>query len=172
MKFNLVSIVKIIVILFLLIAGYYLLILVPQVSRIENLSKAEQTTSLHRSILIQNRLAYVELIKLSPESPAFEIEKSNLVSDIQTTNQKGLNALEKQPEVSGLDKDLNQRYINLAKESKTFYQDQNQLLEKAFATNSYEEGIEILSSDDSIKLITRQTNLILEFQGLLEQLKR
>ena len=45
-------------------------------------------------------------------------------------------------------------------EEKRFFEKQNEILTKVFATNSYEEGVAILKSDESIKLLSDQANLI------------
>jgi hypothetical protein len=81
------------------------------------------------------------LAKLDSKNPSFDIQKSNLVGIIKETNRKGL-----------------EKPINA--EEKRFFEKQNEILTKVFATNSYEEGVAILKSDESIKLLSDQANLI------------
>ena len=114
----------------------------------------------------------MELTKLDSNSPGFDLEKSNLVTIVKKTNEEGLKALSGQSELPKIDNDLNNRYKSLLEETKTVYEDQEKLLEKVFATDSYEEGIEILYSEEAIELLTRQTNLILEYDFLLSRLKK
>ena len=126
MKYFILTI-KIIVIFGILSAGYYLGYLLPHQAKIKEVS-------IHCSNLIQNRTAYISLAKLNLKDPNFDIQKSNLIDIIKQTNAKGL-----------------ENPLNA--EEKGILERQNEILAKVFATKSYEEGVAILKSDESVRLL-------------------
>lgn len=130
---------KVVAILALVLAGYYFGYLKPHEAKVKLMS-------VHYSNLVQNRSAYVSLAKLDPGSADFDIQKSNLVGIIKETNAKGL-----------------QKPIN--DEEKELLERQNALLNKVFATNSYEEGVAILKSSESVKLLSDEANLIEKYRN-------
>ncbi len=131
--------------LFLLLIGGYYFLSKAQIAK-------EKVLATHYSNLVQNRLAYVELAKLNPKDASFDTQKSNLVGIIKETNKKGM----EKP---------------LSDKEKEIFERQNKILEKVFATKSYEEGVLILKSPESVKLLVDQTNLILELEFQLSKLK-
>lgn len=161
---------KALLIFTLLLAGYYFFFLKPQLELPNKLTKTEKVLSEHHTTLLQNRLAFVELTKLNPDSAVFNLEKSNLVGTLQKTNEEGLKALENPTIPPEVDESLSERYIGLLSETKAVYEKQNELLEEVFATNSYEAGTKILKSDESISTLTDQTNLVLEFEFWLKKI--
>lgn len=160
-----------VLLLILFLASYYLLILRPQLTLPNKLLKAERQLSRHRSTLLQNRLALVELTRLDPDSAGFNLEKSSLVATVQETNKEGLEALTKPTAIPEVDKKLSGRYQELLSETRGIYEEQGEFLKRVFATDSYKEGVEILRSDGAISILTDQTNLILEFEYYLNRLK-
>ncbi len=126
---------------------YYFFFLKPSI-------KAQKELAQNHANLVQNRLAYVELTRLDPKSASFDIEKSNLVAKLKETNKKG----------------LEDSSTSLA--TRQIYERQNKLLEKVFATKSYQEGVSVLKSQEAVSLLTDQTNLILEMEFQLEKLKK
>jgi len=133
-------IVKSLAILILLCAAYFFYV------RVE--TSKEKNISIHYANLVKNKLSYISLSKLDPKSPGFDIEKSNLIEIIKETNK------------IGLEKPLNNKEEEILTR-------QNVILDKVFATKSYEEGVAILKSQESIDLLTDQTALI---ERLLPQL--
>ena len=127
--------VKTLIILVIISAGYYFF------SKIE--AQKQKDLSTHYANLVKNKLAYVNLAKLNPKSPSFDTEKSNLIGIIQETNK------------IGLEKPLNDR-------EKVIFTKQNIILDKVFATKSYEEGVTVLKSTESVTNLTDQTKLIEE----------
>ena len=164
------ALVKTFVFLVFFLVGYYFLFLGPKLAFSDKLLQAEEELAQHHSKLLQNRLSFVELTRIDLDSASFNLEKSNLVATVKKTNEEGLNVIEKQSELPKIDNDINNRYISLLEETKTVYEDQEKLLEKVFATDSYQAGVEILKSDESIKLLTKQTNLILEYDFWLKKI--
>ncbi len=137
-------IIKTLILLIIFAAGYYFF------GKIE--AQKKKDASLHYSNLVKNKLAYVSLARLNPKNDGFDIEKSNLIGIIKDTNKTEL----KNP-------------IN-AKE-KGILTRQNTILEKVFATKSYEEGVFILKSEESVALLTDQTKLIEELGMQIAKLK-
>lgn len=127
-------VLKVILLLALITSGYYFLYLKPHKSKI-------LSYSIHYSNLVENRNAYINLAKLNVNDPSFDLAKANLVDIIKKTNAEGL----KSP---------------LTKEEELILTRQNEILEKVFATNSYEEGAGVLKSDESVKLIQEESLLL------------
>lgn len=132
---------KVVAILAVISVGYYFGYLKPYQAKVRE-------ASIHYSNLIQNRTAYINLAKLDPDDPSFDIQKSNLIDIIKETNTKGL----KEP---------------LNDTEKQVFEKQNNLLERVFATKSYEDGVEILKSDESIKLLKDMSGLLAELQRVV-----
>lgn len=151
--------------------GYYFLVISPQNSFSNKIRQLESGLSTHHTNLLQNRLTFVELTKLDPDSASFNIEKSNLITSIQQTNEKGQQALKKIAKIPEIDQELSDRFPSLIEETKQVYLQQNDLLEKIFATDSYEAGIAVIKSSESITLLTKETNLILEYKYWLARLQ-
>ena len=126
--------IKVVAILALISVGYYFFYLKPHQNEVK-------LASIHYSNLVQNRTAYINLAKLDPSDPSFEFQKSNLVGIIKETNAKGL-----------------ENPIN--SEEKRILEAQSVILEKVFATKSYEEGVAILRSEESVQLLADEANLI------------
>ncbi len=131
---------KSLVILMLLSTAYFFYI--------RSEASKEKNISVHYANLIKNKLSYVSLAKLNPDKPGFDSEKSNLVEIIKETNK------------IGLEKPFNDK-------EKEIFTRQKVILEKVFATKSYEEGVTILKSMESVTLLTEQTKLIEELSPLL-----
>lgn len=126
-------VIKTLTFLIILSVGYYFLS--------KSLIAKEKVLATHYSNLVQNKMAYINLAKLDSKSPNFDAEKSNLVGIIKETNKKGL------------EKPLDEA-------EKQIFTRQNTILVKVFATKSYEEGLAILRSPESIKLVSDETELI------------
>ncbi len=161
---------KILILLTLFLIGYYFFILGPRLAIPEKAAQLEKEIGQHYFNLLQNRLAFVELTRLNPGSAAFNLEKSSLVETIQKTNQEGQEALKKAGELPKVNQEFSEKFPELIEKTKQVYQKQNQLLERVFKTNSYEAGIEIIKSDESVELLTQETNLILEYQYWLAKI--
>lgn len=138
-------ITKVVILLGILLLGYYLLLLRLNKAQEKNVSLKTEVIR-NKDNLVQNRISYVELTRLDPESPNFDNDRSYIAAAIKKTNKEGL---ENQP---------------FPAEAKQIYERQNKLLEKIFATKSYEEGVAILKSQEALQLLTDQTNLILEWE--------
>lgn len=130
---------KIVVILALISAGYFFGYLKPHQAKMMEYSA-------HASNLIQNRTAYVNLAKLDPKSADFDIQKANLIDIIRSTNAKGLES-------------------PVNDEEKRILLAQNAILTKVFATSSYEDGVAILKSSESVKLLTDEASLIEKYRN-------
>ena len=133
MKYS-ILVIKILFVLGLLSAGYYFGYLLPHQAK-------NREVSIHHSNLVQNRTAYVGLAKLNSQDPSFDSQKSNLIDIIRVTNSKGL------------EKPLNN-------EEKRIFEKQNEILVRVFATKSYEEGVVILKSNESLQLLIDEAELI------------
>lgn len=125
---------KVLAILVLILGGYYFGYLKPHQEKAKEIA-------VRYSNLVKNKTAYVGLAKLNVEDPSFNDQKSNLIGIIKETNTKGL----ERP---------------LSDTEKKIFERQNVILEKVFATKSYEEGVLILKSEESVQLLEDETKLI------------
>jgi hypothetical protein len=123
----------------------------------------QNVLSSYRNNLTQNKISFIGLSKLNPNSSGFEYEKNELVESLQTSIDKGGKTSENPEKLPNINIELSERYPGLLEETNKVYQDQESLLEKVFATKSFEEGIEIMRSEESVQLLIKQTNLILEY---------
>lgn len=156
----------------LFLLGYYFFFLKPKLELSNKISRTENILSEQLSSLLQNRLSFVELTKLDPASASFDLEKSNLVGTLKSTNEKGLKVSQEVQDIPEIDKDLSKRYKALLSETKEVYEAQNALLEKVFSTGSYESGVELLKSDEAVEILTLQTNLVLEYDFWLRKIQQ
>lgn len=160
MKRNIIILLsKILIIFVIFIAAYYLLILKPKLELPNKILAAQKELSLHHSTLVQNKLSLVELARLKPDSSNFNYNKTNLVGIIQETNRLGIEQANTATNV------------DLIKRLPDFYKNQNKILNKIFETDSFEAGMQVLHSEESVTLLLVQTQLIQEFEEQLFQLK-
>ncbi len=131
--------------LFLLLIGGYYFFSKAQIAK-------EKVLAIHYFNLVQNKISYLNLAKLDPKDASFDIQKSNLIGIIKETNKKGL------------EKPINSK-------EKEIFERQNKILEKVFATKTYEEGVAILKSPESVLLLADQMKLIEELGREREKLK-
>lgn len=168
MKVALIFLFKVLIIASLIFIGYYFILLKPKIDQPQKLAKTQTILSSHKNSLIQNKVSFVELSKLNPNSPGFEYEKKELVETLKVSIENGKASIENPEKLPDINKGLSERHPGLLEETKQVYLDQEQLLKKVFATKSFEEGVEIMRSDESIRLLTKQTNLILEYDFWIE----
>src|SRR3989338_6300623 len=234
--------VKIIILLLVLFGGYYVFFLAPKLALPKAYLKAQEVFAEHKTNLVQNRIALVELARLSSNSDNLFNEETELLSQLQQTNEKGIKSLEKNqklPHIVGapnesldfLNKDLSDVFPPLFLKERQILQEQQGLItsltslnsitadllrynaaqdlgvkeEAAVRTKAAKEEIETLQkelqktqniftikeligqftvlrektlfaqfalirSDTSVKLLTHQTNLILEYEFWLKQI--
>lgn len=127
-------VLRVVLLLAIISSGYFFLYLKPQ--KAKSLKYASHYTN-----LIENRNAYINLAKLNVNDPGFDFTKANLIDIVKKTNTQAINN-------------------SLTNEEKEILIKQNEILEKVFATSSYEEGVVILKSGESVKLIKEETILI------------
>lgn len=154
----------------LLFLSYYLFFLKPQIKIKNEILYAKKILSLHKNTLAQNRLSYIALTRLDPKDPNFENQKSKVVETLRKTNQEGIKVVENPDQPPNPKIIPPQDFSSLLSETKRIYEDQNKLLEKVFATKSYEEGVAIIKSPEGIEILTRQTNLILKYEFYLRRI--
>ena len=144
----------------------------PKLELTNKFLSAEKVLNQHAFNLTQNRLSFVQLTRLNPKSASFDFEKSDLVGTLQKTIKEGLEAFEAKRETPSIDPKLSERFPALLEETKEIYKRQDGLLKRVFETKSYGEGVAIMKSSEAIELLTKQTNLILEYQFWLDEINR
>jgi hypothetical protein len=142
----------------------------PKVKRLSAVNETRTILTQHQSMVTESRLALLALTGLNPNSPSFPHEKSDIVSRLQNLSETGLSTTMSPAELPKVDDALHERYSDLMRETHVGYEEQKKLLEKVFATSTYAEGITILRSPESVKLITKQSNLILEYQFWIDKM--
>src|SRR3989338_10434639 len=86
--------VKIIVFLLVLFGGYYLFFLAPKLALPNAYLKAQELFAERKANLTQNRVALVELARLSPRSANLFGEETALLQKLQETNTKGKESMQ------------------------------------------------------------------------------
>lgn len=155
----------------LITSFYYLILLRPTIKRQETLINTKNTLTANRSVLTQKRLAYVELTRLDPDSAGFQTETANIINTLQKTQNEALVLTKEKNDIPKL-KGFDINFPKLLTETENVYRQQEELIKKVLATEKYEEGLGILRSEEAIKLLTKQTNLILEYEYWLEKINR
>lgn len=141
------NLLRVVVLLLILIGAYYIFFLIPKV---QAAAKVKTFTEYH-SNLVQNRISYVDLTKLKPNDSNVQSQKNALLLKISETQKQGVNFTDKRV--------------------KDIYERQSRLIEKLKNSKTFEEGINLLKGQESVVLLTDQTNLILELEFQLERLK-
>ncbi|KKQ81648.1 MAG: hypothetical protein UT06_C0057G0005 [Candidatus Woesebacteria bacterium GW2011_GWA1_38_8] len=108
---------------------------------------------------------------LISNSANFNAEKVSAVNTLKTTREKGLSDIENYKVIPNVNKELYNRLPYLLSDLKRVYEEQNEILDKVYTTKSYDEGLTILKSEKAVKLLTMQTNLILEYEYWIEKLE-
>ncbi len=168
-KIFLKGLIKVLIIFTLFASSYYLFFLRPSIENQKRISEIKNELEKHTNYLVQNRIAYLQLTKLSPKSRHFQEEVTSLIDILQKTQKQGIEFIEQKS--SPLEINSKYEISNILKQTKDFYNEQEKLMKKALSTMSYKEGLEILKSDESLELLTKQTNLILEYEFLLNKLE-
>jgi len=147
-------------------AAYYFLFLQPQ----HQLYQTQQALLTHRTNLVHNRLAITQLTKLQPNTTYQTQEQTGLLKQLQTTNKNSLENLKNQPPVPT--KRLQEATTSLFNQTQTFLQNQQTLITQLQATNNLQVQQNLLKSQKAITLLTKQTNLILEYDGWIKQVNQ
>jgi hypothetical protein len=101
--------VKVIMLLLVLFGGYYIFFLAPKLALPNAYIKMQEIFTEHRANLVQNRIALVELARLSPNSANLSNKEAELLRQLQETNTNGIKSLEgnqKLPRVAGAPNEL------------------------------------------------------------------
>ena len=88
---------------------YYFFFLKPKIELAQNRSETIKILSLHKDTLIQNRIAYITLTQLDPDSANFNAEKVSAVNTLKTTREKGLSDIENYKVIPNVNKELYNR---------------------------------------------------------------
>lgn len=160
---------RILLFLLLILLGYYFFFLKPQLILPQTLFKAKISFTLHRTNLLQNRLALIELARLNPNNPNRDQERTQLLSQLQTANQQGLINIKSQPATKNLP-EFSQALAHLLTHHQTLLQDQQTLADQLTQIDSFSAQLELLESPNTITLLTDQTNLILEYDHWLKKI--
>ena len=161
----------------LLISGalffaYYFFYLKPKIQLSKNRIEAEKILTIHKNTLTQNRIAYIGLTRLDPNSPVFTSDASTIFSTLDTTQKEGLEKITTENIIPTTNILSTGVFSNLLIKTEDVYKTQKEITTNIKLSKTYSEGLKILKSDRSINLLTKQTNLILEYQYWLDKMKR
>jgi hypothetical protein len=171
--------IKIIFLLFLFLFFYYVLFLNADSKFSDTLIESEKYLNKQKNYLSQSRIALVEMIKMDPDSKNFVLDKRNSLKTIKEINEKALEEADNKFDLQNttsfpneysdfINKELKTELNNLSEKNKNFLLEQKDFLSELEAVN-FPDQTEFLKSDRSIKFLTDQTNLILEYDFLLEK---
>jgi len=167
----LVTLVQILLISLVLFLTYYFFYLKPKIESAKNRAETRKILSLQEDNLIQNRLAFVELTKLDPKSSILNLNSSDIMQTLERTHKTGLDLIKNESSIPKNTTITNDNYNALTSKSESIFNDQKKILYDVINTKSYKDGVAILKSKESIDLLTRQTNLILEYQYWIKNLQ-
>jgi len=130
-----------------LFGGYYVFFLAPKLALPNAYLQAQKIFAEHRTNLVQNRVALVELARLSLNSATFSNKETELLQKLRETNEKGIQFLEedqKLPSVSGapnefldfLNNDLTHAFLLLSEKEHQIFKEQQDLLDDLTNLNS------------------------------------
>ncbi len=160
---------QILILSLVLFASYYLFILKPKAEYRKNISETSKILSLYKNVLTQNRLAYIALTKLNPDSANVNAEKSTALERLKIAQEDISEYTAIYNSISDIDNELSSRFPKIVSEVQNIVSRQKEILDKVYTTGSYEEGREILVSEESVELLTDETNLILEIEWWRER---
>lgn len=155
---------QILLVSLVLFSSYYFLFLKPKIELEENKTAAIKTLTLFENALTQNRLSYVSLTKLDPDSTNFDSERTNALKLLKSTQEDISKYADMYNSISFINQDLSTRFPALLTEIQDVNQKQMEIMDAVYKTKSYEEGLLILKSDEAVKILTDETNLILEIK--------
>ena len=123
----------------LLFGGYYVFFLAPKLALPNAYLQTHKIFAEHRTNLVQNRVALVELARLSLDSATSSNKETELLQKLRETNEKGIQFLEedqKLPSVSGapnefldfLNNDLAHAFLLLDEKEYQIFKEQQDLL--------------------------------------------
>lgn len=163
-------VLKVTILSLIVFSVYYFGIMRPKIFNAQNVSQTIEVLRIHKNLLTQNRIAYVALTKLDGNSVNFDGERSSLVNSLKETNSKGISDTEAKNTIPNVNGELSIRFPELLTDTSSVYEEQTVILDKVFATKTFDEGIAILESSEAVDLLTRQTNLILEYEWWIRKL--
>lgn len=183
--------VKVVALLLIFLGLYYILFLAPKIALPNAFLESQAVFAEHRTNLVQNRIALVELARLSPNSADIFNKEAELLKKLQATNEQGIKLLEENkelPSVAGvgngflyfLNNDLPVTLQSLRLKERQILEEQQSLIASLIdliqqsATAPKAEVLStqfaLIRSDSSVKLLTRQSNLILEYDFWLKKI--
>lgn len=163
-------ILKVLLITVLVTGFFYLFVVLPSIKKLKEIKTTQASLVKHYSLLMQNRVAYIGLTKLNTGSYDFNLRKSEIIDKIRKSSKEGTDLINAQGEVPNVNKDLEKRFDSLLNETKEVYSQQEQFLNKVFETKSYESGVALIKSDEGLQVLTKQTNLVIEYQYWVNEL--
>ena len=149
---------------------YYFLFLKPEIQTQKDLSLTENTLNADLTNLVQNRISYIELTRLDTKSINFQTEIANITKEIRETQNKGLELINNKNSLPPI-KNIEINFPVIMEETESVYIKQKELIGRVMQTKSYEEGLKVLTSDEAVSLLTKQTNLISEYRFWLEKIE-
>jgi len=130
---------RVILLLVIFSAGYYLFFLAPKIALSKAYLKAEGLFMEHRANLLQNRIAFVGLARLDANSANVNGEKIDLFAMLKKTNEEGLRLLDEKNELADFkgipseqskffNNDLRGTFPSLLGEERTILEEQKRLI--------------------------------------------
>lgn len=114
--------------------------------------------------LVQNRLAFVGLTKLDPSSASAIGEKEGLLTNVEESIRTGLEKTDSIKIKWWAEMVVIRKWPELIRIQREVYARQREILDNLYKQQTFADGMKVLKSEQSVKLLTDQTNLILEYE--------
>lgn len=162
-----------VVFLSFLFSFYYLFFLSPRLVLIGQIDKTQSYLKSTNLYLLQNRISLTELARLDNNSGDFNGSAAYLIRTIKETNSRGLESLKSQHSLSNLkDAGVSDKSINkLSDSAKSFFSDQERFVNDLLKEEDFSKKLSLLKSKRSVSLLTREGNLILEYNLWIDKLE-
>lgn len=163
-------ILKTLLISILLFACYYIFVFRPREKYIKNLSEDRNNLQTHYSYLVQNKIAFENLKKIDVKNTHANFDKEKSIEIVTKTSQEGASRIKNNKYMPKTNKELKGRYTDLLNETLLIYINEDNLMDELKRASDYSKGMELLSSEKYNEILSKQSQLIIEYTELITKL--
>ena len=165
---------------FVLFFGYYWLFLRPDVLLWKNVKQNEEVLVIQKNYLSQSRIILVELIKADVNNPYYPTYLKSTLEILAKINNSAREKTAKEityepilslgrKHIRAYNRNILSGIQNIAEKNKIFLKEQKEFLDSLQSKNYYEQK-DFLVGNKAVVFLTKQTNLILEYDYWLKKI--